>query len=89
MFELFESFNIDNGELDSISQQECFVLGYELAMITTKCELVKEPFTALVHSSNIDRVKAALNKRERSHKFVWPTDDSSESWVNVIVQGVC
>lgn len=84
-FELFEPFDIDNGELDGLSQQECFVLGYELAQVHA---LLRGScgFEKTVHAANINRVKASAARRERECKIVWASDDVSESWAYMIVE---
>lgn len=38
-FGLIESFDIDGNQLDGLSRQDCFVLGYELASISIKGEV--------------------------------------------------
>lgn len=60
-FELIEPFDIDDGELDGLSQQECFALGFEFSYIRDliiKYEETGESFRTPIHSKNQNRVKA-------------------------------
>ncbi len=79
------SFGIDDGELDGLRPQECFVLGYELAMIRHKLE-GKEGFDQMVHAENRDRIEAACKKACRPCRFQWHPADSSESWMQLEVE---
>ena len=80
-------FDIDNGELDGKSQQECFVLGYELAMVDGILDSGEcEPFTRTVHAANKDRIEAELQRRGLSSVWTWPHDDISEEWVHLSVR---
>lgn len=82
---LLESFQIDDGELDGLSPQECFVLGYELSTISHKAETVPEEFSLTVHSANEKRITAALLKRGRSRIMTWMPNDLSEGWMTLTV----
>lgn len=79
-FGLIKSFEIDNGELDGLRLQDCFVLGYELAQID---ELLKQPNAIVkpVHALNQNRIKKSCEDAERSFKLYWSPGDSSESWM--------
>lgn len=85
-FGLVESFAIDEGQLDSLSKQDCFVLGYELATIATKAETDSGRFSSLIHASNLDRIKAALEKRGRKFRANWMAGDIGEEWVQLFVE---
>jgi hypothetical protein len=80
-------FFIDNGELDDLRPNEIFVLGYELCMID---ELLNHPdsISRMVHSENVERIKWNIEQTGRDHKFTWPHNDSSESWVQLDVAPV-
>jgi len=84
-FGCVEPFDIDDGELDGLTPQQCFVLGYELADISRRAELLEDSFGALVHSSNRERIERALQKRGRDCRFGWAGDDRSESWMHLWV----
>lgn len=80
-FGLVESFGVDDGELDGKTPQECFVLGYEMAQVCHEVDSDPEEINKTVHADNIDRITAAMKKREREFQFMWPSDDVAESWV--------
>ena len=63
---LIASFDIDDGSLDGISPQTCFVLGTEWQRFY---EMLKhnQPFNQLIHAENVPRL---LLLAERSHRFV-------------------
>lgn len=79
-FGLVKSFDIDHGELDGLSPQDCFVLGYELASID---ETVKRPegFEKPVHSANGARIEKSLKDADRKFSLTYSADDVSESWL--------
>ncbi len=81
-FGCIRPFDIDNGELDDKTPQECFVLGYELALIDQLIERKKE-IDRMVHADNCGRIEAALIKAGRQFAFVWPKDDVSEAWIQI------
>lgn len=82
---LLESFQIDDGELDGMSPQECFVLGYELATISKRAEVDPSEWRTLMHADNQKRVATALVKRSRPHLITWMRNDISEGWVELLV----
>ena len=87
-FKPVRSFDIDNGELDGFSRQQCFVLGYELARIDgILSDGSGRPFQKTVHAANRDRIEAELIRHGREYVFRWPSDDSSESWIYLEVHG--
>lgn len=83
-FGLIRPFDIDHGELDGMSPQEVFVLGYELAQIDHLIE-EREPFVRLAHAANLGRIKSECDRHAANLIVTWPHDDSSESWVNIEV----
>lgn len=85
-FGLIESFGIDGDELNGMTPQQVFVLGYELADISRRAEFSSEGWSQPVQSANADRIRRALGKRGREWRFVWPKDDRSESWVDLFVE---
>lgn len=79
-FGLIKSFGIDHGELDGIRPQQCFVLGYELALIDNLLagddEIVRP-----VNAENRERVQAACKEAGREYRIQWMPGDQSESWL--------
>ena len=84
-----ESFGIDDGELDSLSRQECFVLGFELGDISRLAEDSDEGIERPVHASNAERLREFLNKRQRRYDLTWMKDDVSETWMWLSVELRC
>ncbi len=73
-FDLSESFNIDEDQLDGLSPQKVFVLGYELAQVSAELgsgNKVAKP----VHPQNRERIEAAAKKRDRLITFTVYHDD--------------
>lgn len=85
-FGLEESFNIDDGQLEGMTPQEIFVLGYELGSISIEAEHNAENFHRLAHIDNQSRIEAALAKRERQFEVKFAHDDQSERWFEVYVK---
>lgn len=83
---LIESFHIDDGELDGLTPQECFVLGYELASICAEAEHSDGELSKLIHAENLERIKAALRKRGREFSFEFMAEDQSEMWVQLTIK---
>jgi hypothetical protein len=76
------SFNIDNGELDGVSPQECFVLGYEVALIDhllASGDAINQP----VHADNRQRIETRCHETERPFRLTWMPGDESESWMQL------
>ena len=65
-FGLVKSFDVDHGELDGLRPNECFVLGYELAVID---ELLKgdESISRPIHAENRQRIEKSCNDADRCH----------------------
>ena len=79
-FGLVKSFHIDDGELDGLTPQECFVLGYELAQVD---QLLKAPpgIHQPVHVENKARIESACEKADRPYRLTWLSGDVSEAWL--------
>lgn len=79
-FGLIKSFDIDHGELDGLRPQECFVLGYELALVD---HWLKEPHEIRqpVHVENRTRIESACKDAKRPYRLTWMPGDVSESWL--------
>lgn len=83
-FGLIRSFNIDDGQLDSNTKQECFVLGYECAIVDERLKSPME-FSQLLHAENRERVVSACIDAGRQHQVTWMDQDQSESWMMLYV----
>jgi hypothetical protein len=83
-FGLIKPFDIDHGELDELSRQQCFVLGYELAQIDF---LLKQRAAICkpVNADNSERIEKACAKSGRSYRLEWMQCDSSEAWMTLSV----
>lgn len=84
-FGCIEPFDIDDGQLDGLTPQQCFVLGYELADLSRQAELNDEGFGGPVHADNRERIEAAMKKRRRKCGLSWSSEDQSETWMNLWV----
>lgn len=79
-FELQKSFGIDHGELDGLSAQQCFVLGYELAQVErllSQDTSIRKP----INADNRLRIEAACRESGRKYQISWMPGDQSESWM--------
>lgn len=83
-FGLIKSFDIDNGELDDVTKQTAFVLGYELAQIDHLLKRV-EPISRPVHTCNKSRIEKSCKESGRQYFLKWLHGDRSESWMQLDV----
>ena len=83
-FGLIKSFDIDHGELDLLSKQQCFVLGYELAQIDDLLSK-SEGIVKMVNADNAPRIEKACQKAGRNYQLNWLQGDQSESWMQLEV----
>ena len=79
-------FGIDDGQLESVSKQEAFVLGYELALFDQRLETGGR-IEMLIHSENRDRMFFLCDEKGRVATTSWMQDDSSENWLMLTVEG--
>lgn len=79
-FGLVKSFNIDDGQLDGLSPQQCFVLGYELSEIDRLLE-ADAPIQKTINSANRERIAKACQDACREFKLSWFENDPSEGWM--------
>jgi hypothetical protein len=86
-FGLVRRFLIDDGQLDGFAPHECFVLGYELAIID-KAVSRGESFSQPVHSANRERIEVMLKECRADYRFTWMQDDRSEMWVQLDIKEV-
>lgn len=80
------SFSIDDGELDGLSPQECFALGYELSLVRDVYAKQKQGGAWPVHAKNSDRIRRALDDAGRKYELNWSAGDSSESWMQLVIK---
>lgn len=80
-------FLIDDGELAGLDPRDVFVLGYELCQIDRLIES-GEAFSKVMRSENIQRVVWVLKRDERAYRISWMSEDGSESWVTLTVEGL-
>lgn len=78
-------FGIDSGELADIEGNQCFVLGYEFALVVSQID-GGHPFHQIIHAENIGRVSDYAKSRERVFRAQWCHNDESESWVTVFFE---
>lgn len=83
-FGLIKSFQIDDGQLDGMTPQQCFVLGYELAQVDEQGK-GHIGFERPVHADNHERIEKSLKDAGRMFSFTWLEGDSSESWMDLRV----
>ena len=86
-FGMIKSFDIDHGELDGMTRQECFVLGYELASIDALLKGSRS-ISRPVHAANQERIKKSCHDASRTFLLIWPPDDCSEEWMQLDVPGL-
>ncbi len=79
-FGLIKSFGIDNGELDGLRPKDCFVLGYELAIVDEQVKL-PDGFSRYIHVENRERIEQSCRDADRDFHLKWLEGDSSESWL--------
>jgi hypothetical protein len=80
MQKLVESFEVDNGSLDGLSLQKCFVLGTEWERFHRKLQL-RTPFAELVHKENVNRL---VRMAENHRRFVEHSAIEC-GWVKIVV----
>jgi hypothetical protein len=79
-FTIVEPFDIDNGELDGISPQNIFCMGYEFCQVRDMLvsgETISKP----VHSDNASRIKRMCIRQRRLVKI--DTMRDGWSWMEV------
>lgn len=77
-----EPFDIDDGQLDGLSQQDAFVAGYELAQVHAAVAS-GHAFEGLVHACNSGRIARHLLRLKRRFT-VTPTSDPN--WRELRIQ---
>ena len=83
-FGLIRPFDIDNGQLDGLTPQHCFALGYELALVDAQIA-AGEPFERLLHVANRDRVLLELERKGARYDIGPTPKDESGSWLTLKV----
>jgi len=89
-FGLIDSFHIDKNELESLTKQECFVLGVEWQRILEITESGNQ-YKGLVHIENVVRLAKMLTKRGKKFEFspvYMKLDDNTidDSWVQLEIK---
>jgi hypothetical protein len=79
-FWLHRPFGIDDGELDGLTLQQAFVLGYELSRVDEAIEL-GEPCSMTVHASNRQRIHDYCEKLGVPFSVRRVAGDKSEGWM--------
>lgn len=88
-FGCIRPFGIDNGELDNVTKQEAFVLGYELAGVDRLIELGVSFECPLLHLANKERIESKMVQQVFEGRQFWEArwsvshNDQSESWVSL------
>lgn len=77
---LKKSFGIDHGELDGLTVQKVFCLGYELATVDMRAD-EPEGWEQYVHVENKQRVERSLGDAGRKFTLRFMDGDVSESWL--------
>lgn len=77
---LKRSFGIDNGELDGLTPQQIFVLGFEACQID---DILSRDDAAekLVHAGSADRIRRWCDEDGREYSLTYMEDDQSENWM--------
>lgn len=83
-FGLAEPFDIDDGELDGLTPQQCFVLGVEWATFRHAMQSGDE-IGMMIHAENCQRIKAMTERHGRRFTAQFH-DDAGESWVSIHVE---
>lgn len=78
-----ESFGVDDGELDGLSPQQCFVLGVEWQQIVMLADS-GAGFEKPIHTSNMQRLGALLEQRCRSYHFFAYCEYDDWRWLKVM-----
>ena len=90
-YDLMEPFDIDNGELDGLRPQECFVLGVEWQMCAALADTGKA-WGKMIHLMNLPRIEAMLNRRGLEHVAAGLNMDASlatmNDWVSISVEAM-
>lgn len=81
-YELSEPFDIDHGELDECSRQECFCLGVEWAYVA-RCLDTGRAFERPVHIDNAERIEMMCQRRGREYSIETMPEDETWAWLNV------
>lgn len=79
---LVESFEVDNGSLEGLRGEKCFVLGAEWERFHRKLRK-NVPFVEMVHSENAARLSRLA---ERQRRFV-EHSDCGNGWAKIVVGG--
>lgn len=87
-YHLERSFMCDNGELDGLTPQQIFVLGYEMCQVGEMIDSISAA-SKPVHSRNQDRIRQWCEKSGRKYTLTYMPDDPSEDWMLFRVEEIC
>ena len=79
------SFYIDDGELNDLPREKCFVLGVEWASFRHMLLNVEGEFTYEIHEENRDRIICLLDEHNREYEVELKEVD--ETWLSITVTG--
>lgn len=80
-FGMMEPFDVDNGELDGLTPQQCFVLGYECRMVHEMLEDQREIEDQPVHAANRERLMRMAIRRGAPIHITKDTDE--DGWCHM------
>ena len=85
MPELKFSFDIDDGELYGLTEQEIFVLGFELGSLFVRISdgTLVNANKFVIHRSNRERIEKLLETYEYEYNMI---DTSEDAWVEFHVE---
>ena len=84
-FGLIRSFDIDGDELQGLSPQQCFVLGYELAQVDAIIESGGGCADKIIHQENRSRIERYCTVKGVECETSWMHNDPSESWCSLTI----
>lgn len=84
-FGLVKSFDVDDGQLDGLSPQEIFVLGYELGRLDTQLS-PPDSYQPFFHADNKERIEKSFADAGIEMELKFAAGDSSENWLTLHVK---
>jgi len=84
-YECQEPFDIDNGELDSFSRQECFTFGVEWGMLREELDTGRA-VQRTIHAANSERFQKMCERRGR--EFRLEKIEGYDEWINATVEAM-
>lgn len=85
-YELVDKFEIDNEELNGLSNTTSFVLGVEWEMFRNRLASEFGKFSATINSANAIRLKNLCSRHGRKAEVTWKFGDTiAEGWCRITV----